>query len=184
MVQEKYVDIGGLGYGLHKPIIQDLALTHAERSYVIVDPEVIEGKAYFGGAQNLAYVRPITEHWDDPDRARYKIDLEDGTAAEVRMDFILDSLKGKKIDLVIDEVHRILKPGGTFTVVDFSRQYKALRASTDRHGFQVGRLLRNGQIPKSGYPLSHYTHFFMERKEDILLTNFIKPIQKPRIPSH
>ncbi|MCX6732641.1 MAG: hypothetical protein NTV98_03830 [Candidatus Roizmanbacteria bacterium] len=175
MAQEKYVDIGGLGYGLHKPVVQDLALIHSDRSYLIVDPEVVEGNIYFGGAKNLTYIRPTTENWDESMRARYEISLENGAAAEVRMDFILDSLKGRKLDIVIDEIHRILKPGGTFTVVDFSRLYKALKASTDRHGFRVSQLLKNGQIPRSGYPLSHYTTFFMERKENIQLTNFIKP---------
>lgn len=162
------VDIGGVGYMKNPPVFAELAITAPTHPFVFVD--IQDTVPVF--PPNTSVIKPATKHWEGFLKrflAEYRIPLADASANDVRMDFVMDFLRGKQVPALLREVERILKPGASFYLVDFTPNCAHARRAAPLCGLVPVARLNQEALLKSGYPLSPNTERFIEFNLDNII---------------
>ena len=92
---------------------------------------------FIGLALQPAHDREIKHNLADP------LPYADGSIAKVQAQDVLEHLAFEKVSFVLDEIYRVLKPGGTFrlSVPDYRSPVQKRRSLYDARGRVIGDLL-------------------------------------------
>ena len=92
---------------------------------------------FVGLALEPAHAREIKHNLTDP------LPYADGSVAKVQAQDVLEHLTFEKVPFVLDEIYRVLKPGGTFrlSVPDYRSPVQKRRSIYDARGRVIGDLL-------------------------------------------